>query len=262
MNANPAGGYASVSPNGYVANQSNGLGGGPGNGPAGAGPGASGGGANPNGGLANGQATGPGGSPVSGPQGTAAAQPDGSYSTLDAMNARMRDTSPPPPSSSSRTPSNGEGEVVAAPHIGQWEPTPAPPPKDDRDDKLKDQHKPSDAAKIADRRGIDWALHDKQRGAVPLARPIRVECYADHLVILPEPGMPGGQVIPLGPRTESAVDGVVKAIWEHVEPWGMAGRHMYWKPILDFQVMPGGEWRYADFHKLLDSSGLTVQRRP
>jgi hypothetical protein len=212
-------------------------------------------GANPGGGAGNGQATGTGG----GPQGAPAAN-DGTYSTLDAMNARMRDTTPASPMTSTR--GNGDGEVMAAPHIGQWEPTPPTLPKDDKDDKRKDQPRPSDANKIADRRGIDWALHDKQRGAVPLARPIRIECYPDRLVILPEPGMPGGQVIPLGRRTESAVDGFVKAIWEHVEPWGMAGRHMYWKPILDFRVMPGGEPRYDDFHKLLDGSGLTVQRKP
>jgi hypothetical protein len=152
---------------------------------------------------------------------------------------------------------------MPAPHIGQWEPTPPPPPeKSDRDDKFKDQHKPSDAPKISDRRGIDWALHDRSRGAIPLTRPIRIQCYPDRVVILPEPGLPGGQVVPLGPRTEESVDGFVKAIWDQMGPWGIAGRHMYWKPVLDFQVMPGGERRYADFHKLLEGSGLAVQRKP
>jgi len=274
-----------TNPGGGVANgQGNGSGGNPGNGPGPSGIGGNGYGTNPGGGVANGQGNGSGGSPGNGPgpsgnggngytsgqgngsgggpQGASPAANDGPYTALDAMNNRMREASPPAPTSSPRVAGGGDGEVMAAPHIGQWEPTPTPPPKDERDDKLKDQNKPSDANKIADHRGIDWALHDKHRGAVPLTRPIRIECYSDHLVILPEPGMPGGQVIPLGPRTESAVDGFVKAVWEHVEPWGMAGRHMYWKPILDFQVMPGAEPRYADLHKLLDGSGLAVQRKP
>ena len=266
----PAGGQGT----GYPVGQGNGATGNPG-GAAGTGtpgnvstamgasPSGTPGSANPSGnGFANGSPGGPSGSAGNGSGDTAGGASrqanDGTYTRLDAMDARMREA---PPASSTHSAAAGDGEVEPPRHFGQWEPTPPAPPKDERDDKPKEQRVSSNAPKLADKRGIDWALHDRTRGAVPLARPIRVECYPDHVVILPEPGLPGGRMIPLGPRTEGDVDGFVKAILEQMEPWGIAGRHMYWKPILHFQVMPGAEPRYADFQRLLDGSGLAVERK-
>ena len=48
--------------------------------------------------------------------------------------------------------------------------------------------------------------------------------------------------------------GVLKA-------WGIAGRGMYWRPVLLIEVTPDAEFRYAELKALLDNSGLIVQRR-
>jgi hypothetical protein len=41
----------------------------------------------------------------------------------------------------------------------------------------------------------------------------------------------------------------------------MAGNRMYWRPILQVQVAPGGEERFRDLAVLLEGSGLTVERK-
>jgi hypothetical protein len=41
----------------------------------------------------------------------------------------------------------------------------------------------------------------------------------------------------------------------------MAGRGMYWKPLLQVHVGPGGEQRFADLTALLDGSGIAVERK-
>ena len=69
------------------------------------------------------------------------------------------------------------------------------------------------------------------------------------------------KVIRLGPRTASSIDPFISAIWGHIEGWGIAGRGMYWRPVLQVWVAPGGEERFVDLSALLDGSGLTVKRR-
>ena len=148
---------------------------------------------------------------------------------------------------------------------GEWQPTPEPPPppkkhddkdKDD-DDKHGDKHKKS----LAEKRGADWGLRDAARGSVGVTRPIRVECYADRLVVFSERGPTGNKVIPLGPRTQSSINPLISAVWDCMETWGMAGRGMYWRPVLQFYVAPDAEQRFAELSALLEGSGLTVERK-
>ena len=98
------------------------------------------------------------------------------------------------------------------------------------------------------------------RGSVGITRPIHVRCFADRLEFLPESGTAAGKAVPLGTRTEDAIDGLVSAVWEHMKPWGIGGRGMYWRPILKVEVAPGAETRYAELKSLLDNSGLIVER--
>jgi hypothetical protein len=46
-----------------------------------------------------------------------------------------------------------------------------------------------------------------------------------------------------------------------MEAWGMAGRGMYWRPVLQVRVAAGAERRFAELAALLEGSGLTVERR-
>ena len=123
--------------------------------------------------------------------------------------------------------------------------------------RTKDRKRPKP---LANRRGEDWALRDGARSSIGITRPIRVECYADRLAVISDRGPAGNKVIALGPRTAASIDTFVSAIWEQMEAWGMAGRGMYWRPVLQVFVAPGAERRFSDLDALLAGSGLTVQR--
>ena len=148
---------------------------------------------------------------------------------------------------------------------GEWQPTPEPPPekkRDDKDGRRRQVGQASQAEALAEKRGEDWALRNAARGSVGLTRPIRVECYADRLVVVSDRGPAGNKVIPLGPRTASSINPLISAVWEQMEAWGMAGRGMYWRPVLQVCVAPGAEQRrFADLSSLLEGSGLTVERK-
>ena len=168
----------------------------------------------------------------------------------------------------------GQATAQAAPKPGLWEPAPPPAPPERDKDKNKDKDRfqpdrgqPEFAAtapvgrKLADARGVDWGLRNAARGAVAITRPIQVECYADRLVLVPEPGVRGGRNVPLGSRTADSIDAFVSGVWEFMDGWGIAGRGMYWKPVLKVAVAPDAEPRFQDLQRLLEGSGLDIVRR-
>ena len=61
--------------------------------------------------------------------------------------------------------------------------------------------------------------------------------------------------------TDSHVDDFVSSLWKHMEGWGIALAGGYWKPVLRFEVAPGGERRYAELQALLRDSGLEFTRK-
>jgi len=144
---------------------------------------------------------------------------------------------------------------------GEWQPHEKPPtikPEEEKPDEKRDsRHQKS----LASKRGRDWALPDAANGSVPITRPIRVECRSDQLLIVPEAGLSGVKAISLGARTETSTQAFISAVWDHMETWGIAGRGMYWRPVLNVYVAPGAEQRFADLQMLLDGSGLKVVRK-
>jgi hypothetical protein len=146
---------------------------------------------------------------------------------------------------------------------GEWQPRPDPPPErpkeeDEKDSKGKTK---SQSKNLAEKRGMDWGLRDAARGSVGVTRPVVVECHADRLVVISDRGAEYNKVIPLRPRMESSIDTFISAVWEHMEDWGIAGRGMYWRPVLSVYVDPQAEQRFADLSVLLEGSGLTVKRK-
>jgi hypothetical protein len=136
--------------------------------------------------------------------------------------------------------------------LGQWEESP-PLPKDPKELKKLES--------LAKKRGKDWGLLDKSREASPVTRPIAVVCWPDRLEILSDPAAQSGKVIPLGPHTETSVDTFVSALWDLIKGWGIAGRSMYWRPVLKVQVAPGAEGRFRDLQNLLEGSGFVVEKK-
>jgi hypothetical protein len=121
--------------------------------------------------------------------------------------------------------------------------------------------KPSQVKPLAESRGSDWGLPDAARGSVGVTRPVAILCYADRLVIMSEEGTGRGKQIVLTEETQDSVDELVSSVWAHIKTWGIAGKGLYWKPILSMDVQPGAETRFAELQSLLNDSGLEVKQR-
>ena len=113
---------------------------------------------------------------------------------------------------------------------------------------------------LAEQRGRNWGLPAHERSAIPVTRPIRIDCFPDRLVLVPEKGLDGIRVFYLAPSPQEAVEGLVKAIGEYVETWGIAGRGMYWRPVLTVRVAAGAERQFQILQILLKDSGLEVEQ--
>ncbi len=116
---------------------------------------------------------------------------------------------------------------------------------------------------LAERRGRDWGLPRQAARATPVTRPIKLRVEAERMLVRGEnPGGRDQRVIPLGEDMVAAADELAAAVAERVETWGMAGRGMYWRPLLVVEVAPGGEARFAELQALLADSGLDIRRVP
>jgi hypothetical protein len=117
------------------------------------------------------------------------------------------------------------------------------------------------ADSLANRRGRDWGLRYAAPTATPITRPLRIVCYRDRIIVLTEDAKRAPKQIALMPQTRESTDEFVTAVWDEVKSWGIAGKGMYWRPILSFDVHAGGDARFEDFARLLDGSGFEVRRR-
>lgn len=123
------------------------------------------------------------------------------------------------------------------------------------------QQQSSSSHSMSKNRGKNWALPTSHTASVPVQRPIRVECWSDRLVLVPDTRDQQPQVISLGERTEDAIEPLVGAVRTYTRSWGIAGRSMYWKPQLVLNVNPNAEARAADLQTLLADSGWDVKRK-
>lgn len=117
-------------------------------------------------------------------------------------------------------------------------------------------------ASMSGARGSDWALPNAAGGSTGFTRPIRVECHADRLVVLPDKGttLPA-KVTQLDGPMQRSVDQFVSHLWQHMKGWGIAGPRAYWKPLLSVHVAPGGEARFRELSALLHESGIDIKRK-
>jgi len=150
--------------------------------------------------------------------------------------------------------------VAAVMRPGEWIEKPPSRPPERANDQQKDLKDKPRVRSLAESRGRDWGLPDAARGSVGITRAIRVECHQNHLVIAPDAGPGQAKTIPLGDRTAAAVDALISTVWEHMETWGIAGKGMYWRPVLNVRVAPNGEARFDELKILLDGSGLDVHK--
>ncbi len=130
-----------------------------------------------------------------------------------------------------------------------------------QDQQQQQDRQRSNSRSMADKRGKNWALPASNTASIGVQRPIRIECWTDRLVLLPDTRDQQPEVIPLGERTDESLDQLVGAVRTYTKTWGMAGRGMYWKPQLVLQVYPNADGRANDLQTLLAESGWDVKRR-
>ncbi len=116
--------------------------------------------------------------------------------------------------------------------------------------------------KLVKRNGNDWALPPDVAAMVgtSMVRMIRVECHDDRLVLLPEGGRGATNVYGF---TDGDIDRasleMATAIRDRVDRWGAAMPGGRWHPLLDVNVMPGGEFRFQQLRRLLEGSGVEIK---
>jgi hypothetical protein len=123
---------------------------------------------------------------------------------------------------------------------------------------------PQEFAKdLSETRGENWALEGRGLAAVPVRRSIRVIVRNDRFAILPDgatfEATAGGREIPLTESTSQHVDEIVAAVQQEVRGWGIAGRGLYWRPVLVMQVGPEGDARAGELTRLLRNSGIELR---
>lgn len=126
--------------------------------------------------------------------------------------------------------------------------------------KLGEWRDPDTLRPLADRKGRDWALPNANQRATPITRPVRIECHPDRLLLPSRSGESGSRTVWLGAGTAESVDELVAAVWDVIDGWGIAGRDLYWSPVLEVRVAAGAESRFNDLEVLLRGSGFTLER--
>ncbi|MGV3486144.1 MAG: hypothetical protein ACO1RT_17130 [Planctomycetaceae bacterium] len=115
---------------------------------------------------------------------------------------------------------------------------------------------------LVKRSGQNWALPPELASAsgTAMVRIIRIECYDDRLVLLPEGGRGATHVYGFSDgNIDRASLEMATAVRDRVERWGAAMPGGRWHPRLDAKVMPGGEIRYQQLRRLMDGSGVEIQ---
>jgi hypothetical protein len=119
---------------------------------------------------------------------------------------------------------------------------------------------PAETDGLAKQRGKNWGLRYVEPSATPITRPVRILCDARQMIILPDDRKRAPRPIAFTGKTQDSVDAMVTAVWDEIGRWGIAGKGMTWRPILTFDVQPGGEARYQEIDRMLKGSGLQVRR--
>ena len=121
--------------------------------------------------------------------------------------------------------------------------------------------KKQNADAVAKRRGRNWAWTAGPSRQTAVVRHIRVQCYEDRWVVLPDVGTKDkSQTVMLDVSLQTSAEQLAKIVADRMDRWGYALSDGYWKPILQVEVAPRSDFRFAQLTKLLDGSGLEIQR--
>lgn len=112
------------------------------------------------------------------------------------------------------------------------------------------------------RRAKNWANKGANSTSTPVTRKISVRCSASQISFLPPKGTPGKPItIDWAGNPVNVVDSIALQVNNRINSWGMAIGGGYWQPVLDVEVSPDGEGRYAELAEYFDQSGIEVRRK-
>lgn len=115
---------------------------------------------------------------------------------------------------------------------------------------------------VASALGRNWAWKHGSRTQTPVVRSLHLHVFSDRWVLLPDDGnVEKATVIPFSQSPEARAVQLAESIRQRVEDWGLALAGGYWKPVLVVDTAPDATWRYDQLARLLEGSGLEVQRR-
>lgn len=126
---------------------------------------------------------------------------------------------------------------------------------------MKKNDKKQNADAVAKRKGRNWAWTAGPSRQTAVVRHIRVQCYEDRWVVMPDVGTKDKpQTVMLDVSLQTSAEQLAKIVADRMDRWGYALSDGYWKPILQVEVAPRSDYRFTQLTRLLDGSGLDVQR--
>jgi len=118
------------------------------------------------------------------------------------------------------------------------------------------------ARPVAAARGANWAWDRPQRTQTAVVRAIRVRCYNDCWIVLPEKGSHRPpDTIRFDDPPEKRAEQLAKIVRRRVENWGVALAEGHWTPVLHVEVASDADWRFSQLQRLMEGSGLDVQKK-
>jgi hypothetical protein len=119
------------------------------------------------------------------------------------------------------------------------------------------------ASPLVQPRGEDWALPRSisvGRGN-EIVRYVRIEVHPDRFVILPSAGRRAIEAVPIeDSRINEATLRLATRVRDRIEGWGAAAPGARWSPRLKVDVQPGGEEQFLQWARLMNGSGLPIER--
>ena len=109
----------------------------------------------------------------------------------------------------------------------------------------------------------NWAMPNVGQGDTEMARPIRVECLPDRVLIRQTGGSGINREIkiPANGNMASVNNTLASHLLDYISTWGNAARGTYWQPELNVTVHPGAENRFEELKSLMQNSGMRIRRK-
>lgn len=111
--------------------------------------------------------------------------------------------------------------------------------------------------------GAGWALPRQvasSRG-ISIVRTLRAQAYADQIVLLPSRREAATEVFGLlSSDSARPILELATAVRDRVDRWGVALPGGKWSPVLEVQIMPGGDGRFKQLSGAFQGSGVEVVR--